>query len=65
MGITEGRDIMPQKTLSKLMADTEKIKDKTERIMTILLVLPEEHKEHVIQYLEALLKTVDFEEQAL
>jgi hypothetical protein len=45
---------MPQKTLSKLMADTEKIENPTERLLTIILALPETHKEQVEQYLTAL-----------
>jgi hypothetical protein len=45
---------MPQKTFSKIMADAKKIKDPTERIMTIILALPETHKEQVEQKLKAL-----------
>lgn len=55
---------MPQKTLSKLMADTEKIEDLTERLLTIILALPEKHRDHVEMYLEALVKAAGYEDQA-
>ncbi len=55
---------MPQKTLAKLMADTKKIKDPKERLLTIISALPEKHLDHVGMYLEALLKGVEYEDQA-
>ena len=54
---------MPQKTLSKRIGDAEKIEKPKERLLTIILALPETHLEQVEQYLKALFKTVGYEDQ--